>query len=63
MRETDPMEASASPRNPSVEMWNKSSEFASLEVACLETASSNSPAGMPPPSSATSMRVAACLCH
>ena len=39
MRETEPIEASASPRNPSVEMWNRSSALDSLDVACRETAS------------------------
>ena len=49
------MEASASPRNPSVEMRNRSAAETSLEVAWRSTASARSASGMPDPSSATSI--------
>ena len=55
MRDTEPIEARASPRNPRVEIEKRSSERLSLEVACREIASSNSADGIPAPSSATSI--------
>ena len=55
IRETDPIEARASPRNPRVEMENRSSEWTSLEVAWRVTASSSSADEIPDPSSATSI--------
>ena len=51
-RAMDPIEGSASPRKPSVEMLNRSSS-PSLEVACRSTASARSAALMPQPSSVT----------
>ena len=52
-RLTSAIEASASPRNPSVPMRNRSSASASLLVAWLARASGNSSVGMPPPLSTT----------
>ena len=49
---TEPIDGSASPRNPSVAMLNRSSSL-SLEVACRSTASARSAALMPCPSSVT----------
>ena len=52
-RLTSAIEASASPRKPSVPTRNRSSASASLLVAWLATASGNSSAGMPQPLSTT----------
>ncbi len=52
-REMDAIEASASPRNPSVAMASRSSGAPILLVACGDTASVRSAASMPRPSSAT----------
>ena len=54
--ETDPIEARASPRNPSVLICNRSSAVDNLLVACRETVNDSSSDWIPEPSSATSMR-------
>ncbi len=52
-RDTEAMEGSASPRKPKLPMRASSAKLATLLVAWRVTASSNSSAGMPPPSSRT----------
>jgi len=52
-RETEPMDASASPRKPSVWISNRSSADCSLLVACRDMARGSSSAGIPAPSSVT----------
>ena len=52
-RLTSAIEASASPRNPSVPTRNRSSATVNLLVAWLATASGSSSAGIPPPLSTT----------
>ncbi len=54
-RETAAIEASPSPRNPSVAMDSRSADAVSLLVACRRTASASSSGEMPAPSSATSI--------
>jgi len=61
-RETEPIEASASPLKPRVWILKRSSARLSLLVACRETASANSSAGIPLPSSVTWIkRLPACI--
>ena len=55
-RETEPIEARASPRKPSVPMWARSETSASLLVACDAKASARSSGPMPQPSSLTRTR-------
>src|SRR4051812_30170923 len=55
-RDTEAIEASASPRKPSVPTDSRSASVAILLVACLATASGSSSRAMPAPSSSTWMR-------
>ena len=56
-RETAAIDASASPRKPSVPIASRSAGDTILDVACLATASARSSRSMPPPSSATRRRL------
>src|ERR1039458_10433629 len=56
-RETEAMEGSASPRNPSVEMESRSLTLRSLLVACRSKARSASSRNMPQPSDRKSTRL------